>query len=74
MTTTSKMARQFLVELNSKESQSLFQKLDFLLDHLETKEDPEPFEVQIVDISMGQPSLEEVFLNLTERNGEEVDP
>lgn len=51
MTTTSKMAQQFLVELNSKDSQSLFQKLDFLLDHLENKEDPEPFEVQIVDMA-----------------------
>ncbi len=51
MTTTSKMAQQFLVELNSKDSQSLFQKLDFLLDHLENKEDPEPFEVHIVDMA-----------------------
>ena len=51
MTTTSIMAQQFLVELNSKDSQSLFQKLDFLLDHLENKEDPEPFEVQIVDMA-----------------------
>lgn len=49
MTTTSNMAQQFLVELNSKDVQSLFQKLDFLLDHLENKEDPEPFEMHIVD-------------------------
>jgi len=51
MTTTSNMAQQFLVELNSKNVQSLFQKLDFLLDHLENKEDPEPFEMHIVDIA-----------------------
>lgn len=51
MTTTSKMAQQFLIELTSKDSQSLFQKLDFLLDHLENKEDPEPFEMQIVDMA-----------------------
>ena len=51
MTTTSKMAQQFLVELNSEKSQALFEKLDFLLDHLENKEDPEPFEVQIVDMA-----------------------
>ena len=51
MTTTSKIARQFLVELNSKDNQSLFQQLDFLLDHLENKEDPEPLEMQIVDMA-----------------------
>jgi hypothetical protein len=44
------MAQQFLVELSSKDSQSLLQKLDFLLDHLENKEDPEPFEMHIVDV------------------------
>ena len=39
----------FLQELNSDEVQEAFQSLDVLLDHLEKKEDPEPFEVHIVD-------------------------
>jgi len=39
----------FLRELNSNTVQEAFQSLDVLLDHLESKDDPEPFEMHIVD-------------------------
>ncbi len=49
MLSTDKLMLKFLQELNSDEVQEAFQSLDVLLDHLEKKEDPEPFEVHIVD-------------------------
>lgn len=49
MLSTDKLMLKFLRELNSDEVQEAFQSLDILLDHLEKKEDPEPFEVHIVD-------------------------
>ncbi len=49
MSSTDKLMLKFLNELNSEEVQEAFQSLDFLLDHLEKKEDPEPFEIHIVD-------------------------
>ena len=49
MLSTDKLMLKFLQELNSDEVQEAFQSLDTLLDHLEKKEDPEPFEVHIVD-------------------------
>lgn len=49
MSSTDKLMLNFLRELNSHEVQEAFQSLDFLLDHLEKKDDPEPFEMHIVD-------------------------
>ncbi len=49
MSSTDKLMLRFLRELNSKEVQEAFQSLDALLDHLERKDDPEPFEMHIVD-------------------------
>ncbi len=49
MLSTDKLMLKFLKELNSDEVQEAFQSLDVLLEHLERKEDPEPFEVHIVD-------------------------
>lgn len=49
MSRTDKLMLNFLRELNSDEVQEAFQSLDGLLDHLEKKEDPESFEMHIVD-------------------------
>ena len=49
MSSTDKLMQRFLRELNSDVVQEAFQSLDVLLDHLEKKNDPEPFEMHIVD-------------------------
>jgi len=49
MSSTDKLMLKFLRELNSDEVQEAFQSLDVLLDQLEKKVDPEPFEMHIVD-------------------------
>ena len=49
MSSTDKLMLRFLRELNSDEVQEAFASLDALLDHLERKNDPEPFEMRIVD-------------------------
>jgi len=49
MSSTDTLMQRFLRELNSEEVQEAFQSLDVLLDHLEKKNDPEPFEMHIVD-------------------------
>jgi len=49
MSSTDKLMLKFLRELNSDTVQEAFQSLDVLLDHLEGKNDPEPFEMRIVD-------------------------
>ena len=49
MSRTDTIIANFLRELHSKESQSLFEQLDLLLEYLEEKEDPDPDELQIVN-------------------------
>ena len=49
MSSTDKLMLRFLREINSDVVQEAFQSLDVLLDHLEKKDDPEPFEMHIVD-------------------------
>ncbi len=49
MSSTDTLMLKFLRELNSDTVQEAFQSLDVLLDHLERKDDPEPFEMHIVD-------------------------
>ena len=49
MSIAARLMTKFLQELNSKEAQEVFESLDNLLEHLEKKNDPEPFEMQIVD-------------------------
>ncbi len=49
MSSTDKLMLNFLREINSNTVQEAFQSLDYLLDHLEKKDDPEPFEMHIVD-------------------------
>jgi len=49
MSSTDKLMLKFLRELNSDEVQEVFQSLNVLLDQLEKKVDPEPFEMHIVD-------------------------
>lgn len=49
MSSTDKLMLRFLRELTSDEVQEAFQSLDVLLVHLEGKDDPEPFEMHIVD-------------------------
>ena len=49
MSSTDKLMLRFLRELNSEKVQEAFSSLDVLLDHLERKNDPEPFEMHIVD-------------------------
>ena len=49
MSSTDNLMLRFLREINSEMVQEAFQSLDVLLDHLEKKDDPEPFEMQIVD-------------------------
>jgi|WetSurSiteA1Bulk_404760.scaffolds.fasta_scaffold00793_9 hypothetical protein len=41
----------FLQELHSKEIQETFETLTVLLDHLENKEDPDPTELKIVELT-----------------------
>jgi hypothetical protein len=49
MSYTDKLMQRFLMKLNSVEVQEAFELLEMLLEHLETKNDPEPFEMHIVD-------------------------
>lgn len=49
MSRTDKIISNFLRELHSKEVGNLFEHLDVLMDHLETKDDPDPSELQIVN-------------------------
>jgi hypothetical protein len=49
MSRTTKLAFKFLRELNSSDVQDAFQSLDTLLEYLESKDDPDPVEVQMVD-------------------------
>jgi len=49
MSRTDTIITNFLRELHSQESQSLFEHLDQLLNFLEEKEDPDPDELQIVN-------------------------
>jgi hypothetical protein len=49
MSSTDTLMLKFLRELNSDRVQEAFQSLDVLLDYLEKKDDPEPFEIHIVD-------------------------
>ena len=49
MSMTTNLAFNFLKELDSKSVKSTFESLGVLMDHLETKNDPDPTEVQVVD-------------------------
>jgi hypothetical protein len=49
MPRTTKLVFNFLRELDSQPVQETFDSLGVLLDHLETKNDPDPVEVQVVD-------------------------
>ena len=49
MSRTDKLVSMFLMELNATNVQDTFRSLEVLLDHLETKHDPEPEDMQIVD-------------------------
>ena len=49
MSSTDKLMLRFLRELTSDGVKEAFKSLDVLLDHLEKKDDPEPFEMHIVD-------------------------
>jgi len=49
MSIAARLMTKFLQELNSDEVQLTFESLDNLLEYLEKKNDPEPFEMQIVD-------------------------
>lgn len=49
MSRTRNLAFRFLRELNSKDVQESFESLGELLEHLETKNDPDPKEIKIVD-------------------------
>lgn len=49
MSRTTKLAFKFLMELNSSDVQDTFDSLGVLLDHLESKNDPDPVELQMVD-------------------------
>jgi len=49
MSRTDKIISNFLTELHSKEVSTLFEHLDVLTDHLETIDDPDPSELQIVN-------------------------
>jgi len=49
MSRTDKLVSKFLRELNSEDVQDTFSSLGVLLEHLETKNDPEPVDMQIVD-------------------------
>lgn len=49
MSIAARLMTRFLQDLNSREGQSIFESLDDLLEHLEKKNDPDPFEMQVVD-------------------------
>jgi hypothetical protein len=49
MSRTDKLVSKFLRELSTSNVQETFRSLEALLDHLETKHDPEPGDMQIVD-------------------------
>lgn len=49
MSRTTKLAFRFLRELDSDDVQDTFESLGTLLEHLETKNDPDPVELQVVD-------------------------
>lgn len=49
MPNSEKIISKFLTELHSKEASSLFESLNFLLEYLENKEDPDPAEMRIVE-------------------------
>jgi hypothetical protein len=49
MSRTTKLAFRFLRELGSDDVQDTFESLGALLEHLETKNDPDPAELQMVD-------------------------
>jgi RPA family protein len=49
MSRTTKLVFKFLRELDSRDVQDTFESLGTLLEHLETKNDPEPVDVQVVD-------------------------
>lgn len=49
MSQTTKLAFRFLRELNSKDVQTVFESLEVLLEYLESKDDPNPIEIQMVD-------------------------
>jgi len=49
MSIAARLMTKFLQELHSNEVQEVFESLDILLEYLEKKNDPEPFEMQIVD-------------------------
>jgi len=49
MSRTDKIISNFLTELHSKEVSTLFEHLDVLTDQLETIDDPDPSELQIVN-------------------------
>ena len=52
MSNTDKIMKRFLTKLHSEEVKEVFQLLDFLVKELETKNDPEMFEVHLVDAAM----------------------
>jgi len=49
MSNTDRLMQQFLRKMNSVEVQEAFEILGVLLELLETKDDPEPFEIHFVD-------------------------
>ena len=49
MSRTTKLAFKFLMELNSSDVQDTFSSLGVLLEYLESKDDPDPSEMQMVD-------------------------
>jgi hypothetical protein len=51
MSTINNIIVRFLQELHSNEVQETFESLAVLLDHLENKEDPDPTELKIVEIT-----------------------
>ena len=66
MSSTDNLMLRFLREINSETVQEAFQSLDVLLDHLEKKDDPEPFEMHIVDSAYQ--ALEKSLMHLKETN------
>lgn len=50
-TNTDKIIVKFLKELNSEEVKVTFESLGVLLEHLENKNDPDPVEMQVVDVT-----------------------
>jgi len=50
-TNTDKIILKFLKELNSEEVKVTFEDLGVLLEHLENKNDPDPVEIQVVDVT-----------------------